>query len=60
MSAARYARRVSAAEAALVAVPGTFIDARRISRSVERYDLHAVERWLILRSWAKGARRANA
>lgn len=60
MSAVRYARRVNAAEAVLVAVPGTFIDARRISRSVERYDLHAVERWLILRAWAKGARHADS
>ncbi|MDF2916257.1 MAG: hypothetical protein K0S70_474 [Microbacterium sp.] len=60
MSAVRYARRVSAAESALVAVPGTFIDARRISRSVDRYDLHAVERWLILRAWARGGRRADA
>ena len=60
MSAVRYARRVSAAESTLVAVPVEFIEQRRWSRSPETFDLHPVERWLILRSWAKGARRADA
>lgn len=60
MSAVRYARRVSAAEALLVAVPREFIERRRWSRSPETFDLHPVEQWLILRSWAKGARRAHA
>lgn len=60
MSAVRYARRVSAAEATLVAVPAEFIERRRWSRSPETFDLHPLERWLILRSWAKGARRADA
>lgn len=60
MSAVRYARRVSAAESALVAVPVEFIEERRWTRSPETFDIHPVERWLILRSWAKGARRADA
>ncbi|MDY0829632.1 hypothetical protein SK224_10925 [Microbacterium sp. BG28] len=60
MSAIRYARRVSAAESALVAVPAEFIEARRWTRSPELFDLSLVERWLILRSYAKGARRADA
>lgn len=60
MSAVRYARRVSAAESALVAVPTEFIAERRWSRSPETFDLHPLERWLILRSWAKGARHADS
>lgn len=60
MSAVRYARRVNAAEAVLVAVPTEFIRAHRWSRSPEVFDLHPVERVLILRAWAKGARHARA
>lgn len=60
MSAVRYARRVSTAESLLVAVPAPFIEERRWKRSPETFDLHPVERWLILRAWAKGARRADA
>lgn len=60
MGAVRYARRVSAAEATLVAVPAAFIEERRWSRSPETFDLGPLERWLILRAWAKGARRADS
>lgn len=57
---ARYARRVCAAESLLVAVPSEFVAERRLSRSPELFDLHPLERWLILRSYARGARRADA
>lgn len=53
--ALRYARRVAVAEHVLCAVPEDFIAERRWSRSPETFDLNAVERWVILRAWAKGA-----
>lgn len=56
----RYARRVATAEHVLCAVPETFITERRWSRSPETFDLNAVERFLILRAWAKGAEHAAA
>lgn len=54
MSAVRYARRVAVAETVLCAVPEDFIAERRWSRSPETFDLTALERWFILRAWAKG------
>lgn len=56
----RYARRVAVAEHVLCAVPEDFIVERRWSRSPETFDLTTVERWLILRAWAKGADHAAA
>lgn len=60
MSAVRYARRVATAEHVLCAVPEGFIAERRWSRSPEVFDLHPVERFFILRAWAKGAEHVAA
>lgn len=56
----RYARRVAVAETVLCAVPEDFIAERRWSRSPETFDLNPVERFLILRAWAKGAEHGAA
>lgn len=54
----RYVRRVSIAEHVLCAVPEDFIVSRRWSRSAETFDLGPLERWFIVRAWAKGAEHA--